>query len=85
MNLKAFLSEMAAEARDEFARNCATTRGHLQNVMYGIRPCAPELAVQVEKMSHGAVRRWDLRPDDWHRIWPELIGQPGAPADKAVA
>lgn len=26
------------------------------------------------------VRRWHLRPDDWHRIWPELIGADGAPA-----
>ena len=26
-----------------------------------------------------AVSRWDLRPDDWHRIWPELIGTAGAP------
>lgn len=25
------------------------------------------------------VRRWDLRPADWHRIWPELIGAEGAP------
>jgi hypothetical protein len=25
------------------------------------------------------VARWDLRPDDWHRIWPELIGAEGAP------
>ena len=25
------------------------------------------------------VPRWDLRPDDWHRIWPELIGADGAP------
>lgn len=26
------------------------------------------------------MQRHELRPDDWHRIWPELIGQPGAPA-----
>lgn len=26
------------------------------------------------------VRRWDLRPKDWYRIWPELIGAEGAPA-----
>ena len=26
------------------------------------------------------VRRWDLRPDDWHLIWPELVGTDGAPA-----
>lgn len=22
---------------------------------------------------------WELRPEDWHRIWPELIGNDGAP------
>jgi DNA-binding transcriptional regulator YdaS (Cro superfamily) len=26
-----------------------------------------------------SVRRWDMRPDDWHRIWPELVGTKGAP------
>lgn len=25
------------------------------------------------------VNPWDLRPLDWHRIWPELIGAEGAP------
>ena len=33
----------------------------------------------IELATDGAVMRWDLRPHDWHRIWPELIGQPGAP------
>lgn len=31
------------------------------------------------------VMRWELRPDDWHRIWPELIGADGAPAVPEVA
>ena len=26
------------------------------------------------------VMRWELRPSDWHRIWPELIGHADAPA-----
>jgi DNA-binding transcriptional regulator YdaS (Cro superfamily) len=39
-----------------------------------------ELCVRVEGATERAVRRWDLRPDDWHRIWPELIGTLGAPA-----
>lgn len=26
---------------------------------------------------------WELRPDDWHRIWPMLIGTDGAPAVSA--
>lgn len=25
------------------------------------------------------VKRWHLRPHDWHRIWPELVGSDGAP------
>lgn len=31
------------------------------------------------------VMRWDLRPDDWSLIWPELIGAEGAPAVPAAA
>jgi hypothetical protein len=23
--------------------------------------------------------RWDLRPNDWHLIWPELAKNPSAP------
>lgn len=38
-----------------------------------------ERCVPIERATGGAVRRWDLRPDDWHRIWPELIGAEGAP------
>lgn len=33
----------------------------------------------VELASGGKVKRWDLRPADWHRIWPELVGAEGAP------
>ena len=34
---------------------------------------SPELCVQIERASGGAVSRRDLRPDDWGDIWPELI------------
>lgn len=46
---------------------------------YAARQPSPEYAVAIEVATAGAVRRWDLRPDDWHRIWPELIGAEGAP------
>lgn len=36
-------------------------------------------AAAFEESVRGTVRRWELRPDDWYRIWPELIGAPGAP------
>jgi len=41
---------------------------------------AVERCTAIEQATDRAVMRWDLRPDDWHRIWPELIGQQGAPA-----
>jgi hypothetical protein len=36
-----------------------------------------ELGAEIEQRT--PLRRWDLRPDDWHRIWPELVGADGAP------
>jgi DNA-binding transcriptional regulator YdaS (Cro superfamily) len=46
---------------------------------YADRIPGPENCVAIERATRLAVRRWDLRPDDWHRIWPELIGADGAP------
>ena len=28
---------------------------------------------------------WELRPDDWQRIWPMLVGTPGAPLTPQTA
>lgn len=39
----------------------------------------------IEQATSGAVMRWDLRPDDWHRIWPELRRRKDAPAIAAKA
>ena len=32
-----------------------------------------EHCAAIERATAGAVTRRDLRPDDWHRIWPELV------------
>lgn len=31
--------------------------------------------VAIERVTDGQVTRKDLRPDDWHLIWPELEGK----------
>lgn len=81
MDLKTFLRELGSEeARAEFARKCGTTAGHMRNASYGQRPLSPEVCVALERESGQRVRRWESRPIDWHRIWPELIGVEGAPA-----
>lgn len=45
----------------------------------GTRPIPAERCPVIEAATRGAVTRRDLRPDDWHLIWPELIGTEGAP------
>jgi DNA-binding transcriptional regulator YdaS (Cro superfamily) len=45
----------------------------------GRRP-SPLNCVQIERATDRAVMRWDLRPKDWHLVWPELVGTEGAPA-----
>jgi DNA-binding transcriptional regulator YdaS (Cro superfamily) len=72
MSLKTYLSALSKDDRDAFAARCKTTAGHLRNVMYGYKPCSPELASRVEAESKGAALRKELRPDDWRDIWPEL-------------
>ena len=78
--LKAFLTSLPDDAaRREWAVSCGTTLGHLRNCIYQPKSPAPETCVLIEHNSAGRVRRWHLRPTDWNRIWPELIGLPGAP------
>lgn len=33
----------------------------------------PDHCASIETAAKGAVTRRDLRPDDWYRIWPELV------------
>lgn len=45
------------------------------------RPVPPDRCVEIELATGGEVTRRDLRPDDWHRIWPELATpHPPAPS-----
>ncbi|MGK5031481.1 transcriptional regulator [Janthinobacterium sp. MDT1-19] len=38
-----------------------------------LRPVPPERCVEIERATGGEVSRKDLRPEDWYKIWPELI------------
>lgn len=51
---------------------------------YADRAPSPENCVAIEQATAGAVSRRELRPDDWHRIWPELV-TPEHPAPEQAA
>lgn len=40
---------------------------------YNGRVPSAENCAGLEIVTGGAVTRQELRPDDWHRIWPELV------------
>ncbi len=84
MDLKTFWKSLETdEARKVFSESCGTTWGHMRNCAYG-KPMAPATCVLVEQQSAGVCTRRELRPDDWHRIWPELVdSQHPAPAEAA--
>ena len=42
---------------------------------YGDRKPGPQYCVAIERETGGQVTRRDLRPDDWHLIWPELVAE----------
>jgi DNA-binding transcriptional regulator YdaS (Cro superfamily) len=52
---------------------------YLSQMCRGHRPIPVETCVLLEVLTERQVRRWNLKPENWHRIWPELIGTPGAP------
>lgn len=72
MQLRTYLTELTPDARARLAEACGTTVGHLLNCGYGQRQPNPALCVAIEKHTHAAITRQDMR-DDWKEIWPELV------------
>lgn len=81
---------MRAMKLDEFVDGCRGRQTELAKKLgcqaqlvwqwsRGVRPVPFERCVQIERATGGQVRRWDLRPHDWHVMWPELLGTAGAP------
>lgn len=81
MNLADYLSKPDAPSMAAFARDLGLNADQVRQWRHGHddRKPSPANCVDIERATSRAVMRWDLRPDDWHRIWPELIGIDGAP------
>ena len=79
MDLGAYVKTLSEPQRLALAAAAGTTWNQLRNMAFSGKACGPVLAAKMEQASGGIVRRWDLRPDDWHVIWPELLQVPGRP------
>lgn len=82
MNLKAYFETPGAMTVAQLrAAAGIKSDAQLRQWQHGYAGRVPSAGncVAIERATGGTVRRWDLRPQDWHLIWPELIGAEGAP------
>lgn len=61
------------------AEKAGLTAAFLSQIASGVRPVPPIRCAAIELATGLVVRRWHMRPDDWHQIWPELVNDPAAP------
>ena len=74
MDLKTYISfERGRSAA--LAAELGVSPSYLSQMANGTAPISPERCVEIWQKTAGAVTRQHLRPDDWHRIWPELANQ----------
>lgn len=78
MNLKAYIQSGRGNATT-LAEGLGIPVTYLSQMASGARAITAERASAIERLTSRQLMRWDLRPDDWHLIWPELLGTPGAP------
>jgi DNA-binding transcriptional regulator YdaS (Cro superfamily) len=92
MNLNAYLKSEGAMSVSELRRvSGIKSDAQIRQWQHGYadRQPSPESCVAIERATDGKVTRRDLRPDDWHRIWPELVTEefpaPALPEPAATA
>jgi len=73
-----------AGSQSALARLLGKSQPHIYKWLNSTNGVAPEHCSAIERATNGAVTRKDLRPDDWHLIWPELAGAPSQDASDDV-
>ena len=71
MKLKDYIKHKRGNAT-YLAGSLDVSLSYLSQLSSGGASVSPERCVLIEEVTKGKVTRKDLRPDDWHLIWPEL-------------
>lgn len=75
MDLPTYIDQTGAK-KAELARALNVSPALLHQWVAKIRPVAPQHCPAIEAITDHQVTRMDLRPNDWHLIWPELVPKP---------
>lgn len=73
MKLKAHLATLERGGATILAESLGVSISYLSQMASGKAPISPERMVAIEQLTNGAVTRKDEFPENWNRIWPELI------------
>ena len=71
MKLKNYVS-LRRGGTSDLSRAIGVTRTEISIWANGKKQTPIKHCYAIEKATGGAVTRKDLRPHDWHEIWPEL-------------
>lgn len=63
MNLQDYFADKKRGAKDALAKDLGISRTWMSLIISGREVCSPELALEIERLTSGAVTRKDLRPD----------------------
>ena len=72
MKLSDYLASQGRGAKSRLAAQVGGYASDVSDWLAGNRPVPVHRCAAIERATGGAVTRRDLRPDDWHLIWPEL-------------
>ena len=78
MDLRAYIDTLERGGAAKLARDLNISPSYLSQLVSGACARSPERCVAIERATLGHVTRRDLRPNDWHLIWPELVERQAA-------
>lgn len=78
------IAQHPIKRRREIADAIGISDQYAYQIINGIGTASPALARSWHAVEPSDAL-WDLRPDDWYVIWPELVGSEGAPPVPAEA
>jgi DNA-binding transcriptional regulator YdaS (Cro superfamily) len=70
--LRTYLNSLSQDEQKQFADKCFTSIGYLRKAISQNQLINPITCVRIEVASLQNISRQDLRPLDWHLVWPEL-------------
>lgn len=76
MLLSTYFETVHKGSQADFARAISAFPSDLSAWIAGTKPVPSHFCAAIEKATDGRVTRRELRPDDWHRWWPELAAKP---------